>query len=135
MKGGKTIAQLRVNPSHATLNHLFFVQLVKVNGVPSSAITFLECSHSELTPEHFKGQSVDAIIGEPYFSSSLLPWHNLHFWYAISSLRKIVAPEPERCVVIPGKGLLKAIAGMFKCVVTGGGCYFEWRWNTPSFLD
>ena len=88
------------------------LQLLESNDLPSSTVTFLERSHAELTADDFKGHSVDAIIGEPYFSSSLLPWHNLHFWYAISSLRKIFAPETEGCVVLPGKGFLKGVAGM-----------------------
>ena len=90
---------------------LLFVQLIEANGLLSS-ITFLEKSHFELTVDDFKGKQIDAIIGEPYFSSSLLPWHNLHFWYAVNSIQKLMAPIPSNHVVFPGKGHVMAIAGM-----------------------
>ena len=29
---------------------------------------------------------IDLVIGEPYFSFSHLPWHNMFFWYSLNSL-------------------------------------------------
>ena len=79
----------------------------------SSSITFLEKTHTDLTSADFAGDGhIEAIIGEPYFSSSLLPWHNLHFWYAVDSVRRFLAPGQDN-VVLPGKGALMAIAGEF----------------------
>ena len=64
------------------------------------------------------GALIGAVIGEPYFSSSLLPWHNLHFWYACSALRGLCSPD---CVVVPASASLMAIAGIYtrrmQCIV------------------
>jgi len=77
--------------------------------LPLTSITFLEKPHTELSAEDFAGRHIDAVIGEPYFTSSLLPWHNLHFWYVVNSLQKLLHPKGN--VVLPGRGSLMAIAG------------------------
>lgn len=105
-------------PAHVTISIVMNVsslQLYEANNL-SSSITFLGKSHSELTLDDFEGRKIDAVIGEPYFSSSLLPWHNLHFWYAVSSLQNLLAREHgSPAVVVPGKGFLMAIAGVCVC--------------------
>lgn len=37
------------------------------------------------------GMRIGALIGEPYYLSSLLPWHALQFWYACDALRPIMS--------------------------------------------
>ena len=82
----------------------------------SSDIILLKKPTSELTREDFKMASsephLDAVVGEPFFSSSLLPWHNLHYWYSLCNLRKFMKPE---CAIVPGVIELKAIAGTCTC--------------------
>lgn len=34
---------------------------------------------------------VNLIVAEPYFSSSILPWHNLQFWYIKQSIQPILS--------------------------------------------
>ena len=51
---------------------------------------------------------VDVIIGEPFFTSGLFPWHNLYFWYAASSAAKMVRPGIK---IFPRGATLKAVAG------------------------
>lgn len=98
-------------------------QLFAANAL-SQSVTFLEKPHGELSSGDFGGRQIDAIIGEPYFTSSLLPWHNLHFWYAVSSLQKFLTPgaavEGRGCI-LPGKGSLMAIAGEYGFEGGGGG--------------
>ena len=53
---------------------------------------------------------IEAVIGEPYFRTSLLPWHNLHFWYARDALSSLTSPHP---VVVPSSASLMAIAGTY----------------------
>ena len=53
---------------------------------------------------------VDAILGEPFFTSALFPWHHLYFWYAASSAARISRPEVK---VLPRGATLKALAGQF----------------------
>lgn len=35
------------------------------------------------------------IIAEPYFSSAILPWHNLQFWYIQKNIPNILTPEAQ----------------------------------------
>jgi protein arginine N-methyltransferase 7 len=82
---------------------------LEANGL-TDFITVLDKPCLELTAGDFGGgvRTVDAVIGEPFFSSSLLPWHNLHYWYALTALRKHMSPQ---CVVLPNTASLMAIAG------------------------
>lgn len=93
---------------HLTSNPL---QLLEANNL-SGTIRLLKKPASELTHEDFGVDSskpfIEAVVGEPFFSSSLLPWHNLHYWYSLAKLRRFMTPE---CVVLPGVMELKAIAG------------------------
>jgi len=86
-------------------------QLLKFNGL-SSSVTFLEKYHDQVCLEDLGRDHLDAIIGEPFFTSSLLPWHNLHYWYAVESLKKLVAAGVvNNSVLFPGAASLMAIAG------------------------
>lgn len=51
---------------------------------------------------------VDVILGEPFFTSGLFPWHNLYFWYAAVSAAKINRPGVK---TVPQGATLKAMAG------------------------
>ena len=51
---------------------------------------------------------VDVILGEPFFTSGLFPWHNLYFWYAAASAAKVSRPGVK---ILPKGATLKAIAG------------------------
>ena len=48
------------------------------------------------------------IVGEPYFSSTLLPWHSLYFWYVRTYVNHLLNDQPK---IIPYKAHLQAIAG------------------------
>ena len=50
---------------------------------------------------------VDVILGEPFFTSGLFPWHNLYFWYAAVAAAKIDRPVKT----VPRGATLKAMAG------------------------
>ena len=84
-------------------------QLLEANNL-TDLVTVLDRPCSELTARDFGGRRIDAVIGEPFFSSSLLPWHNLHYWYALTALKKHMSPE---CAVLPNTASLMAIAGWY----------------------
>ena len=64
---------------------------------------------NEATPTGREGFAlIEAVVGEPYFATSLLPWHNLHCWYGSNALRSVCTPD---CVVLPARAELMAIAG------------------------
>ena len=48
------------------------------------------------------------IVGEPYFSSTLLPWHSLYFWYVRTYVNHLLKDQPK---IFPYKAHLQAIAG------------------------
>lgn len=57
--------------------------------------------------EDIKHDSFDLIIGEPYFNSSDLPWHHLHFWYLISQIKQNISMD--KTVLMPKMAKLKCI--------------------------
>ena len=54
---------------------------------------------------------VNIVLGDPFFHSSILPWHNLYFWYAKEDLRWAFAND---VIVLPSRSFLKGIAVAFK---------------------
>ncbi|XP_071957557.1 protein arginine N-methyltransferase 7-like [Antedon mediterranea] len=52
-------------------------------------------------------KQINVLMSEPFFSSTLQPWHDLHFWYAKDSLKQLLAPN---CSILPQSGTLKAMA-------------------------
>ena len=76
---------------------------------------------NETTPTGTTGGCalIEAVIGEPYFATSLLPWHNLHFWYVIDALRQVCASD---CVIVPSSADLMAVAGMVQCIIHSNSC-------------
>ncbi|XP_067853823.1 protein arginine N-methyltransferase 7 isoform X4 [Heptranchias perlo] len=54
---------------------------------------------------------VSVLIGEPFFTTSLLPWHNLYFWYARTYLAKHLSSE---FTVLPQSATLLAMAVEFE---------------------
>jgi len=49
--------------------------------------------------------AISTVIGEPHFTVSVLPWHNLLFWFSISSLNlptsTIISPYRARLYLLP----------------------------------
>uniref|UniRef100_A0A8B9FPZ6 Protein arginine N-methyltransferase n=1 Tax=Amazona collaria TaxID=241587 RepID=A0A8B9FPZ6_9PSIT len=45
-------------------------------------IKIIEARPELLTSSHLEDKKISVLVGEPFFATSLLPWHNLYFWYA-----------------------------------------------------
>nr|CAG4640705.1 EOG090X02VY [Eulimnadia texana] len=56
-------------------------------------------------------EKVDVIAGEPAFQTSILPWHNLYFWYSKENLREKMS---ENCQIIPGWAEIWAVPVQFE---------------------
>lgn len=56
-------------------------------------------------------EKADVIVGEPFFSFSLLPWHNLHFWAVRHSLHPLVNPK---ALTLPRTFALYGVAMHFR---------------------
>lgn len=54
---------------------------------------------------------VSLLLGEPFFTTSLLPWHNLYFWYVRTSVDQHLAPG---AVVMPQAASLHAVIVEFR---------------------
>ncbi|MEE6510667.1 hypothetical protein FKM82_030711 [Ascaphus truei] len=54
---------------------------------------------------------VSALIAEPFFTTSLLPWHNLYFWYARTALSTHLA---SGVTVLPLSASLHVLAAEFQ---------------------
>uniref|UniRef100_A0A8C7SBR9 Protein arginine N-methyltransferase n=1 Tax=Oncorhynchus mykiss TaxID=8022 RepID=A0A8C7SBR9_ONCMY len=54
---------------------------------------------------------ISVLIGEPYFSTSLLPWHSLYFWYCRTALVRLLAPN---ATILPCSATLCMVAVEFQ---------------------
>jgi len=54
---------------------------------------------------------ITLLVGEPFFVSSALPWHNLHFLCARTQLRELLAND---CCIVPAAVSVRAIAVEFE---------------------
>lgn len=66
------------------------------------------------------------LLGEPFFTTSLLPWHNLYFWYVRTAVDQYLGPG---AVVMPQAASLHAMVVEFRVghpdvFVEGGGPCF-----------
>lgn len=51
------------------------------------------------------------LVGEPYFSTSLLPWHSLFFWYCRTALAGLLHPG---ATILPCSASLHMVAVEFQ---------------------
>ncbi|XP_016334582.1 protein arginine N-methyltransferase 7-like isoform X1 [Sinocyclocheilus anshuiensis] len=50
-------------------------------------------------------------MGEPYFSTSLLPWHSLFFWYCRTAVAQLLHPN---ATILPHAATLYIVAVEFR---------------------
>ncbi|NXH05258.1 ANM7 methyltransferase, partial [Loxia leucoptera] len=60
---------------------LHFSLFLKANHLEDK-IKIIEARPELLKPSHLEDKKISVLVGEPFFTTSLLPWHNLYFWYA-----------------------------------------------------
>lgn len=63
---------------------------------------------------------ISVLMGEPYFSTSLLPWHSLFFWYCRTALAGLLRPN---AAILPCSAALRMVAVEFQ-VRQMTGCVF-----------
>ncbi|XP_064611177.1 protein arginine N-methyltransferase 7-like [Liolophura sinensis] len=64
----------------------------------------------ELTAEDLAGNKIDVVLAEPFFLTSVLPWHNLHLGYIVREITQHLSP----CVkVLPGIAAFRIMAVQF----------------------
>ncbi|NXC06367.1 ANM7 methyltransferase, partial [Orthonyx spaldingii] len=79
--GAKQVQCLQ--PSRIDLYHPYelWQAFLKANHLEDK-IKIIEARPELLKPSHLEDKKVSVLVGEPFFTTSLLPWHNLYFWYA-----------------------------------------------------
>ncbi|XP_034033034.1 protein arginine N-methyltransferase 7 [Thalassophryne amazonica] len=69
----------------------------------------------EIRPEQLRssdlGEPISVLMGEPYFTTSLLPWHSLFFWYCRTALAGLLRPN---ATVLPCSATLHMVAVEFQ---------------------
>lgn len=103
----------------SVLYQRFLRRLLELNGL-DDRIEILGQEATDLHPEELPNDQVDVILGEPFFTSALFPWHNLYFWYAASSFAKRVKPGVK---ILPRGATLKAMAVQFEDL---------WKFHAPA---
>ncbi|XP_069113948.1 protein arginine N-methyltransferase 7-like [Argopecten irradians] len=83
--------------------------IIRRNGL-SDVITVLTHNPEALTLADIGDCKVDLVVGEPYFQSSVLPWHNISYWYNIDQLSNILSVEAK---VFPASMTIRAVAVEF----------------------
>ncbi|NWV59742.1 ANM7 methyltransferase, partial [Malurus elegans] len=68
--------------------HCFF----KANHLEDK-IKIIEVRPELLKPSHLEDKKISVLVGEPFFTTSLLPWHNLYFWYARTAVSTHLASD------------------------------------------
>ncbi|XP_069073343.1 protein arginine N-methyltransferase 7 [Pleurodeles waltl] len=66
---------------NSLVSHHLMEKIFKANHL-GDAIKVIEKRPELLNSADLENKKVSILIGEPFFTTSLLPWHNLYFWYA-----------------------------------------------------
>ncbi|PIK44496.1 hypothetical protein BSL78_18668 [Apostichopus japonicus] len=66
-----------------------------------------------------KEYQIDLLVSEPFFTSGLLPWHSLYFWYCRTALTGHLA---EGATILPCGARLRAVAVQFEHL---------WKFHAP----
>uniref|UniRef100_A0A8C1T8T1 Protein arginine methyltransferase 7 n=1 Tax=Cyprinus carpio TaxID=7962 RepID=A0A8C1T8T1_CYPCA len=56
-------------------------------------------------------EQISVLMGEPYFSTSLLPWHSLFFWYCRTAVAQLLHPN---ATILPRAATLYIVAVEFQ---------------------
>ncbi|XP_068595159.1 protein arginine N-methyltransferase 7 [Brachionichthys hirsutus] len=85
-------------------------QLLEANSM-TGGVELLKSRPEQLTSEDLEGRQISVLMGEPYFTTSLLPWHSLYFWYCRTALTGLLRPD---VTVLPCSATLHALAVEFQ---------------------
>lgn len=89
-------------------NHLsrqILLDFIKVNNLSNVEIL---AKLEELNENHFK--EINMVFGEPFFTSSIIPWDNLLFTFLLNGIKKFLT---EGVQVFPKKAVIKGVAMHF----------------------
>lgn len=81
------------------------VNLIKHNNLQGSIDVELRDDKTNLVAklQQSSVNRISLLVGEPFFTSSILPWHDLYFWYVRSELQNMLSPNVK---IMPRKATL-----------------------------
>uniref|UniRef100_A0A1A8DDB6 Protein arginine N-methyltransferase n=1 Tax=Nothobranchius kadleci TaxID=1051664 RepID=A0A1A8DDB6_NOTKA len=85
-------------------------QVLEANSV-RGGVELLEVRPDQLTSNDLRGEQISVLMGEPFFSTSLLPWHSLFFWYCRTALAGLLRSD---AAILPGSASLHMAAVEFQ---------------------
>lgn len=85
-------------------------QVLEANRL-TGAVELLELQAEQLSSSDLQEQQISVLMGEPYFSTSLLPWHSLFFWYCRTALAAYLRPN---ATILPCSATLHMVAVEFQ---------------------
>ncbi|XP_019391013.1 PREDICTED: protein arginine N-methyltransferase 7 isoform X1 [Crocodylus porosus] len=95
---------------NSAVSHAVMEKIFKANHLEDK-IKIIEKRPELLTPSDLENNKVSVVIGEPFFTTSLLPWHNLYFWYARTAAANQLA---RNITVLPQSASLHMMVVEFK---------------------
>uniref|UniRef100_A0A3Q1CBD5 Protein arginine N-methyltransferase n=1 Tax=Amphiprion ocellaris TaxID=80972 RepID=A0A3Q1CBD5_AMPOC len=106
MLGAKKVFSLE----NSRMSRQVIEQVLEANSM-KGGVELLEIRPDQLTSNDLGGQQISVLVGEPYFSTSLLPWHSLFFWFCRSALSGLLRPDAS---ILPGSASLHMVAVEFQ---------------------
>ncbi|XP_051548922.1 protein arginine N-methyltransferase 7-like isoform X2 [Myxocyprinus asiaticus] len=85
-------------------------QVLQTNSL-KHGVQLLGIRSEQLTMDDLEGNQISVLMGEPYFSTSLLPWHSLFFWYCRTAVAQLLQPS---ATILPGAAILYIVAVEFR---------------------
>ncbi|KAG0422940.1 hypothetical protein HPB47_001226 [Ixodes persulcatus] len=90
-----------------TILHALVTEYVTCNQL--QGVTVLEKEPLHLTEDDLD-ERANLLLSEPFFSTSLLPWHNLQFWFLRPEIEHLLAPG---AITLPGTAVFYGLAVEF----------------------
>ncbi|XP_038628270.1 protein arginine N-methyltransferase 7 isoform X4 [Tachyglossus aculeatus] len=95
---------------NSAVSHRLMKKIFKANHLEEK-ISVIEKRPELLIPADLENKKVSVLLAEPFFTTSLLPWHNLYFWYARTAVAQHLTPD---VTVFPQSASLHMVVVEFK---------------------
>uniref|UniRef100_A0A8D0GIC5 Protein arginine N-methyltransferase n=1 Tax=Sphenodon punctatus TaxID=8508 RepID=A0A8D0GIC5_SPHPU len=95
---------------NSAVSHCLMKKIFKANHL-ADKIKIIEKHPESLIPSDLENRKVSVLIGEPFFTTSLLPWHNLYYWYARTA---VVSHLTNNVTILPQSASLQMMIVEFK---------------------
>ncbi|XP_026166377.1 protein arginine N-methyltransferase 7 isoform X2 [Mastacembelus armatus] len=106
MLGAKKVFSLE----NSRMSKQVMEQVLEANSM-DGGVELLEIRPDQLSSNDLEGEQISVLLGEPYFSTSLLPWHSLFFWYCRTALAGLLQPS---ATILPYSATLHMVAVEFQ---------------------